>query len=377
MNSQKNVIVGIGLVLVCCSASVAYAGQWQGLTFTPRVSVAEVYDNNITQLQEDEISDFRTDLLLGMHVTREEKVRRLDLDATIARQTFFDNNDFDNTASALQLDYVEELTKYDRLTISENFNHSQEPTTLAENFGNINGRYSRYGNRFSLDYSHETSSRFVWHVKYANDYLNNSDKARTDSMMHSIGAGLEKALSSVNTLSADYVFRHKSFEPGASAYENEASANWRHYFTSQIYSDVQSGLNYVHDYEGKDKAYPLYRASVTQDLDEKTRIDASLEKAYSATSYAQDVFNSWRFSANVMRQFLSRVVGNGSLFYGEGKYAETGSETDFQGVSLGMGIEATKNTTVRLSYSYLQQHSSENTGTFDRKTVFLGLITKF
>ena len=61
----------------------AFAFSWEGLKMTPRVSVSEAFDDNVTFAKNNRKEDLVTNLSLGLDVAREDKTQNFTLSGEI------------------------------------------------------------------------------------------------------------------------------------------------------------------------------------------------------------------------------------------------------------------------------------------------------
>ena len=116
----------------------------------PSVNVSETYDSNINQVHTDPTSDYITKLTFGLAATYEGKLDTMQLNGAVSRNIYASNSAFDNTDESLNLSLNHEFDRFDRMSASENFIHSQDPQTFEDAFGRKQGIYAYYRNALSL-----------------------------------------------------------------------------------------------------------------------------------------------------------------------------------------------------------------------------------
>ncbi len=84
------------------------------------LSIGETYDDNITYAKEDKLEDFITTLGVGMSAIYEGKTKTVELTANIGHQTFAKNSDFSNDTQGMTVNFMNELSKYDRMSLTNN-----------------------------------------------------------------------------------------------------------------------------------------------------------------------------------------------------------------------------------------------------------------
>jgi hypothetical protein len=363
-------------VLSFMSQSI-YAYRAGDLEITPTISMDERYDDNITSVAHDTLNDFITDLNVGVTVTGEGRDQKLDLTGAVGREMFADHKKFNNTTENLALIYHKELSSHDRINMSDGFTHAEVPTNFEDEFGRAKGRYSYYLNRFSTDYTRDITEQFSLTAGYFNETYN-AEKGFTDSTKNALSLRGDYALSSAMILSVTYGYQLYHYSPGGNANAQTIDAGLRQYLTKQLYMDYSAGMAFVDPATGKRLSAPRYSVSLTDEFDEKTKAVLSYSKRYEPGYSSDDVFNSWRVNLEVSRRLQDRVaLVAGVFFYGEGKYVRSGIKDKFNGTSLRLEYDLTKNTSAVLSFSRSQTNSSQDTRDYKRDVASLGLRIKF
>lgn len=370
------VILGF-LFLTFGAPSSSYAFLWNNIEVTPRVALSETYDDNITFIKNNPVSDAVTCALIGLGFKIEGKTHSLALDANVAHEFFSQNTSFNNTAEDVTLRLQKELSKYDLIKITDSFSHSEEPRSFEDAFGRTSGRYFTYCNVFNTGYHRDLNQQLAWDFRYANDLTDFSQKDLSDSAMNTVGTSLEYAFDSANILGLNYAWNKRDFSPGPAATEQEVSLNLRHFFTTQLYLDVQPGANFVSSYNDKDYTKPMVRVFLTNDIDKNTQAGISFEKKYTTTAYTQDLFNIWRVSMTYLKQLTNRSSAAFNAFYGHGDYVITDILEKYQGVAIGCMYDLTKKAKLNLSYAFSQNSSTAETDSYTKNTFFLGVTFEF
>lgn len=376
MKKQWGILLGAGL-LFSSSVYPAYAYEWRGIQVLPLAGLTETYDSNITSVAENELSDLRTDASAGVGLVYEDKTTVVNLDTLLTQQMFIDHTEFDNTVISLHGRYKREFSKYSRLTVDDSFSRAESPTTFNDAFGTTNGRYTRDINNFSMEYWHEVNSQLAWRSFYGNVLANYPAEILSDSATNTFGTGLDYSFSSSDIVSLDYELTLQDFTPGASSRVNEVAANYRHFLTSRLYSDLGLGVDLINDFEGNDKSYPLFRAALTQDTDENTRISITLDKKHAVNSDTADVYNNWRLAGSIIKQLKERLQAIGSIFYGKGKHVTRGGASSLAGIDAGISYELMKNASLRAGYRFEMKNIINESGDYTKNTIYCGITYKF
>lgn len=340
-------------------------------------SVSETYDDNIAYTQTNEKDDFVTNAKVGLSAIYEGKTEALELRGNVAHHLYKDNSNYDNTSEDFALSAKKEFTQYERATLSDTFVHAEEPSSFEDEFGRTSGRYSYYRNRFNLAYSKDLSKEFTLIGRYLNDYDTYSASDMSDSWQNRIGLEGDYIISSHTTVFGSYDYYRRDFDPGSYATTNSLSAGARQYFTSQLFLDANTGLDFISSFNNKDYTKPHFTASLTDDFDETTRLSVAFDKRYYTNSSTEDLFNYWQTSVNFGKRLFPRLGFNASGFYGKGKYETFGIEDTLKGAGAGFTYDIKENIKGTLTYSYSKTTSNILSREYVRNAVSTGVTFEF
>ena len=364
-------------------STAGYAYDFNGIQINPTASVHEAYDDNVTYVKNNPISDEITHLIGGVDVKQEGKTESFSLSTKIDQELFARNPSFDNTSeyanfmNFTDLMFKQDVTDYDQVKVNDSFSHTEDPTSFQNAFGSISGRYSTYHNVFDLAYHHDLAKQIGLNFHYNNDLLAFTTNSINNSDLNAVGAGAEYDLDSLTILKTDYDYKYRDFYPGSSAAENELTAGVKRYVASHVYVDLTSGADIIASYNGQDTVQPLYRVSLINELDENTQTGISFQKEYDTTGYSQQLFNSWRVSANYAKDFTNRLKGACNLFYGEGDYIDSNTNDKYIGASVGAIYELTRHAKLNLNYTFSKDYSSSPNSGYTKDVVDLGIDYEF
>ena len=343
----------------------------------PSVNVSETYDSNINQVHTDPTSDYITKLTFGLAATYEGKLDTMQLNGAVSRNIYASNSAFDNTDESLNLSLNHEFDRFDRMSASENFIHSQDPQTFEDAFGRKQGIYAYYRNDLSLAYTHDFTSQLSVTGTLANELYNDSRAGQPDSVQNTLTLDCSYALSSATSGLLEYSYNKRDYNPGAYISSNSVMAGLRQYLTKQVYIQGMAGEDFVRNYDGKSTTDPVYELSLVDTMTDAVTGTLTLTKSDSATSYSQDTFKNWRFSADLSRQFSERLRLGLNAFYGEGKYTLEGVKETLEGASIRLGYDILRDVTFNLSFSYTNQSSNFTSNQYSREVVTAGVNIKF
>ena len=353
------------------------AFDWNGVRIEPYADLSESYDDNITFRKNDPIDDFITSLALGLGAKYETGLTRLDITGILRYDFFADHDEFNNLSGDVTADWRQELSKYDRLRLKDNYYHSDEARNFTDAFNKAAGRFSYQRNRFSADYEHDFNSQWGAVARYENDVTVYSADGFNDSMMNSVGGDVVYNVDSSTKLLAGYDFKIREFDHGGNATVHGVSGGLRRYFTKQVYFDGRAGVDFIDAYDGRNLTEPNVSAKLTDDLNETTRVDVAFELEHSLNAYTEDIFDHWQVSSSFKKEWTRRLDTLFSVFYGDGDYVSTDRHDEFFGANVALNYELVKDWRAMIKYNFTNVDSSLDSEEYQRNVVLLGIARHF
>ena len=351
------------------------------------VAIEETYDDNIIFSDEDELDDFITELRAGVGVKYEDKTKKLDFIGVVNNQTFAKNSDFSNVAEDVILNFKNEFSKYDRVTLTNIFTHSEAPLIsslgtdfLEEQFlRKREGRLDVFTNRFNINYSRDLSRKLSVFALYGNAVSIFSGADIENSFLNEGGFGTGYVLSPTTSFSLSYRFTHREFEDDADASLQTIAPGIRYNITKKLYFDGRAGIVFIESFDDTSHTLPIARASLTYQRDPDTLASLTIERRNETDSYNEDVTSSTVTSATLSRQLLERFRASISFFYGQGETISSDSEFSFLGANTTLSYDINKNLKGNLTYTYsdFDPESETGGGGYTKNTVILGLSASF
>ncbi len=364
----------VGVPFIVCFSSDSWA---RGLEIIPRGSLGFSYDSNVGYDKKNGLSDFVTQLDAGLDVGREGKYSQWKGQFDIIERIYADNSKFTNTSESLFLDYLKELTKTQKLALSEKFDHYYEPLTFEDAFGlRTTGRFERYRNLLSLEHEQEFTNTLKVFSRLGNEvYLvNNADVP--DSYLNTAGVQLEYAKWPDLIGLFRYRFDWRIYEGGDDALNNFIQPGFRKYLTKQLYLETLVGANILRAVNGETFTKPAIEVSLNDQVNEITVAGIGYRKDYQSSGFANDTFNEWRISGFCNKNLSRRVTGATQIFYGEGEYIDQGTSDKLSGVELGLLYDFKENWKGTISYAYTRVDSTSDTRGYTKNVVMVGLNFK-
>ena len=335
------------------------------------------YDDNVTLARDNVKDDFITSFGVGIDAVREGRTSNFLLGGSLRHNLYAENDDFNNWSSDLNARYAQELSMYDRLLLTEKYTRSDEPTSFEDAFGSRSGRYTTRRNNFGLNYVHDFTKQVNFTGRYANEYTTYSREDLAKSDLHTAGLEAGYILNSSFSTGLAYDFYVRNFRPGDNAAVHALSVPFRKYFTSQLSFDARVGMDHITAYNNDQLIKPAFYFALTNEPDESTRANVSFTKRYETTDGTQDIFGYWQVAANINRRLRERLSANAGLFYGKGEYQTLQFKDTFEGASVGLAYDVTRNSQATLGYQYSQTLSNVEFREYTRNVYSAGLRVQF
>ncbi|MBI4432535.1 MAG: outer membrane beta-barrel protein [Candidatus Omnitrophica bacterium] len=375
MKLSKALVVLVAAVFL--TASQAPATEWNGIRLTPYASISETYDDNVTYLSDDPIDDFITSVSLGLGAQYGTQLNTFDLTGTLRYEMFTDNDDFNNASGDVVAHWRQEISKYDRIRLREEYVRSDEPRSFVDAFNRSTGRFGYQTNDLLAEYTHDFNSRWSGSARYTNDFTIYLNDASNDSDMNGVGAEAIYHHSQETHFLFGYDFSTRDFEVEGSADDHLLSAGFRQYFTKQLYLDARAGVDFINTYDNEDMTEPMVEARLANDITERATVDIAFEKEHSLNPFVADIFDHWQISTSLRHELTKRLRSVAVLFYGDGDYVTRNRRDKFFGARAGLNYDLNKNWQVTFRYTFTTVESTEAVQEYEKNVVLLGLVLNF
>ncbi|MBI4309435.1 MAG: outer membrane beta-barrel protein [Candidatus Omnitrophica bacterium] len=361
--------------------AVSFLMCWHGLghadfKWNLEGDAAESYDDNITFTKDDRLTDAITRISLGGGFTREGKNDKIDFRGRLTENIFARHSSFTNLSQDLALDAVKDLTPSDKIEVHDKFRHAEDPAGFEDNFGRAGGRYSTYTNHLNLSWARQVTRQWTTKFKYLQSNYDFTRSDLSDAAKYSPGISGEYAIDSATQVLMGYDYTRWIFDPGNDTDIHTLSGGLRRYLTNQLYAELKPGVDFINSV-GRDLTKPRYEASLTDDVDENTKLKLTYIKEYAPTAFSQDIFNNWRLSASIFKQLNSRVKTNISAFYGQGRYLSSEIMDKSSGVNLGLEYALNERASAYCGYTYERANSNSDARTYRRNVFTFGIKFAF
>ncbi len=343
----------------------------------PRAELRQAFDDNITSVYENEKQDFITNLSLGLDMKYEGRLQNFGLVGTINQQLFVRESDFNNIAQDLKVNYQNEFSKYDRLSITNRFLRAEEPRSFEDAFGRISGRYNYYRNQFEMTYDKDMSRQFALQLRYGNEIYEVSREDLSGSFLQRMNIEIDYTQSADIRFLLGYDFSTRKFNPGDAAFEHHVTLGYRQVLNKQVTLDTQIGVSFIDSFGTKDLTKPNIFVSLKNEVDEITNYTFSFRKKGDSTTSTQDIFDSWRVAIGFGRKLARKDTMSLSAFYGEGKYDTTAVKDIFTGVNARLNHDISEDIQMFVAYAFLGTNSNNETRSYDKNTTSFGFTFRF
>ncbi|MFA5339254.1 MAG: outer membrane beta-barrel protein [Candidatus Omnitrophota bacterium] len=342
-----------------------------------RGGVSETYDDNVTYVKVGKIKDYITRPWVGLSASYDNKTTVFTASGRYYHEFYANKHGFNNNGGDFTASVNSELSKFDRISVSDSFSRTEEPRSFEDVFGRTGGRYSSTRNRVNLGYARDISEHFGASLRYSNEYNTYSRTDIPKSYLNTAGVEGAYIVGSDLTFIGAYDFTARDFSPGANTRVNTLSGGLRKYITKQLYFDGVGGVDFINSFSGRRYTKPMVQVSLSDDFSERTRASLYFSKRFDTVSYSQDLFDQWRVSGALSHEIFQKLRGTLSAFYGRGEYIGASSVTHLIGSSAGLTYDINDHWKATADYSYTHETSSVPLGGYLKNRVTLGLAAEF
>ncbi|MBU1087515.1 MAG: outer membrane beta-barrel protein [Candidatus Omnitrophica bacterium] len=340
--------------------------------------LGETYDDNVTYAQRNLIDDFITDIGFGLNLEYLEKRRAFGISGDIVRHSFAERSDFDNTSADIRATFVNELSKFTRLKVKNDFYYGEEPRSFEEGFGRDGGRYSFYKNKFALSYEKDVSKQLSLTGRYSNELYDVTRQDLRDSALNGLGIESKYVVNSHIFVNSFYSFALREYYPGNSVQQHTFGCGGRYFFTTQLSVEAKAGFDIIDNNETMyNTIEPFIDLALINEFDEITNMRLGFNQRSYTSESTQDIFDKWQITCALTRQLLARLKGDIAAFYGDGTYVESKIDEELTGVKLGFIYDINPKIKGNVYYSYSDVRSGDITREYNRNAISIGIIAIF
>ncbi len=348
-----NKIVTAGILVILIFIVYPDAGDVHALDFALSGSVNETYDDNITYEKSNQREDFITSLIAALSLNHTGRTSEIDVTARTTQQIFaryFDK--FNNNSQDVNLNFTDQLTEYNKLTIKDTFNHTYDPRSFEDEFGKGGGRFSYLLNRSAATFISEINKLIVVNTRYTGEQYLPSRRNRSDSYLNSGGMQVDFNWNSYTMTSIMYDYSNRNFNPGADATVHSPAVLYRQYILNQLYFDLKGGVDFINSYNDQQYTKPFVIFGIHNEIDRNSRFSVTITKQYYPDTYTQDISDNWRVSGIFVQQVGRRILLNLNAFYGRGEYIQRDEKYTLEGIITSISYEMLSNIDISIQYSF-------------------------
>jgi len=334
-------------------------------------TVTTAYDDNITYVHTGRLSDSVTSLETGLELMQQGKTRELSIKADIIEQIFATHNNFDNTSVDFNLDYKQDLSRYNHIEFSDTLTDAAEPRSFVAAFGRTSGRYNTLINQTAFSFRHDFTEQISeeWHLgNTVNVY---SRKDIPDSDLNQAGTKAFYTMDSATIYNVSYDYSLRLFEHGPNAGVNSLFTGVRRFFTPQFYVDLGVGPDFINSFADKNMVEPHYSAALTDQVNQNNRISLTFDSQDTTNAYSEDLFNSWRTAINGFRQISPRLSAFTNIFYGQGHYELMDLSEELVGVQAQLTYAVNQRTNLGAGYTFTDSISKDSSSTYKKNYFYI------
>ena len=374
---------GVVFLLTIASANAYEFPPYEGLNLKIEGKISENYSNNVTfaKDKENRIEDFMTMLALGLDMKYEGKRRALGISGRASRRVKTKSTDIQNSSENLTVNFRNEFSEYDAISVNNTFTHTQMPETFEDEFGRIQGRFDSYNNGLSFQYNRIINKYFNVGVNYDNRFYSNSREGTKDLYKNGVRLRVNYIHSAATDFSLSSNFSKSEFEGGDDVSMYLISAGVGHYITKRLQFRAGAGVNVSSRGEDRNTRQDI-NISLSNQIDENTNASLSYTRGVQLSADTGNLFSNWRITGRLTRQLLEDLNGSLSGFYGQGEYDLTGVTDTLAGASASLSYNFWRGkrgsrVSGSLGYTYSNLDSTDEDRGYDRNSITSGVNIVF
>lgn len=369
----------ISLTLLITSNGYSFPNK--GIEIDIKGTITEMYNDNIRFSTEDIKRDFITKLRFALGVKYTGKTQVLAFESNISRSMYAEYHYNNNTSGMVTLNFHNEFSKYDRISLSDNFTHTFEPAGFEDEFGRTRAQSKSSHNTFKFVYRRDISEQLIVNSIYSNELNKVSGEQTGKSYRNSLGLATNYIYSAATSFFLLYDFTKREFQGGGDFSAHTVSTGMRMYITKQLYFDGIIGADFIKSTLGDTYTAGIgaYIKALVTDEFKNTNVRVSFEKRKQPNVFREELFDSWRTSVSLTRQLLKRLSCSISGFYGQGTYESSDITGELLGADIGFTYEFSENLKGNLNYAHSEKTSTDITTVYEysRNTILSSLSVEF
>src|SRR3989338_8328027 len=122
------------VMFFCLISAEAWAYRLGNMEVKPRGGVSETYDDNITYTKINKIKDYITRPWVGFTAAYDNKRTTFSANGRYYHEFYANNSSFNNSGGDFTGSLSSELSKLDRISLSDTFSRTEEPRSFEDVF---------------------------------------------------------------------------------------------------------------------------------------------------------------------------------------------------------------------------------------------------
>ncbi len=397
-------------LLMTASANAYEFPPYKGIELKVTGDITGNYTNNVTYASADEnkIEDFRTMLNLGLNFKYSGKRRFVNFSGLVKRQVYETSSNIQNPSENVKLSYRENLTKYDSITLSDNYTHTQEPGSgtgdfdmeecrqyyrdygysvtkiestcneFQSEFGRFKGRFDSYTSTLSFNYNKNFSEAFRLTANYSYGQNWSDAEGTNNSDRNRFGLSANYRYSEATNFLLSYSHQLSNFDRGDDITSRSINVGIGQSITKRLYFDLNVGKDTVSS--GNDTM--SLGATLRSEIDKKTSARLSYSEGVQINANTYDTFKYWQLTGSLSSILLEDLKSSLSAFYGKGNYSSSTISDTFLGASGNLSYnfwQSKRGSSMSgiLGYSYSNLASSDKNREYTRNSINTSLTLAF
>jgi hypothetical protein len=403
---QKRVVISLllslfGLSFIIASAHAYEFPPYKGLSLKIEGKVTENYSNNITFAHDEENKkeQFTTLLVAGLVLERTNNRGSLRFAGQMRQPVRFETSDVRNSSEIGTLDFVSEISSYDKIRIKDVYTHTRVPGSIdardfreecvrlfrdfgqeiarddprcaefEREFGVTQGAFNTFRNDFNVDYSKDMSDRIRVSIGYGNNRFDSTAEGSNDSIRNNVNGRINYSINFATVFYLSYRYSVTYYNRGDDISIDAFRFGLKRYITKRLYFNGDIGMTFTPTSDNTS-----FDALLTGELDEKTNASIDFSRDTRAAIDREDIFINWRVTGRLTRQLKEDMNLFISAFYGEGDFVSAEVTDRLLGTSFSISYifwqyKRGPSINGNIGYSYSQLDSTDASRGYDRNAI--------
>lgn len=234
------------------------------LILTPAITIAEEWNDNIFQDNDNKESDFITQFTPSLRLDVRQPGLQVAAGYSFTAEIYAKNTERSNALNSQTLfaDLVYQATQRLTLTLTDALRYDRNSSSASVE-GISSGRQETWSNVFSPGLRYQVTPRLGWGLYGAYELQRYQSAESQDSDIYRVGTGLEYAVTPRFSVSGGYDFAYLDIDGEPTSYTHTPRVGFSYQITPALSAAVSGGPSFLVS-DGDTSVSPAVTASLTQ-----------------------------------------------------------------------------------------------------------------